>query len=365
MRRKYLKFIYKNLQKDKFTLVRRQVINYLLVSFSILTSKPYSGPFLVTINITRRCNLKCKMCGIKRSEKTREQELTLEEIKKLIDELKELKVGIISISGGEIFLRKDIFEIIEYVKKNGMFLNLSTNGTLINRKIAKRLLNLKVDSITISLDGAKAETHDSIRNVKGAYKKTIKTLKLFSEICKNSNTIIDIVTLISAHNIHEILDIINLVQKLGLDSIGFIPLHNGKIKHIWTKNEINEIIEKIILIKKRNGIIDNSEEYLRGIMKFLVGEVPSLDCGAGYLTCVIDSNGDIFPCYKYLDGNRNIGNVRNVNMKSFWFSSEYNDIRKKLFSCRECLWNCQHELNISFRHALILKSLLNRFKAVI
>ena len=94
---------------------------------------------IVVFNITRRCNLDCLHCYIESEDKQYEGELTLDQIKQVIDSLSTMSVPVLLLSGGEPLAHKDIFTIIEYAKSKNLRIGLSTNGTLITKDMAQNL----------------------------------------------------------------------------------------------------------------------------------------------------------------------------------------------------------------------------------
>ena len=96
------------------------------------------APFLVVWDCTHLCNLKCKHCYIGAKEKM-EGELTTEEGKRLIDEMRDAGVIILAFSGGEPLMRKDFFELADYAHRNDLYVTSATNGTLITEEVAKKL----------------------------------------------------------------------------------------------------------------------------------------------------------------------------------------------------------------------------------
>ena len=119
-------------------------------------------PIYAVFDITNRCNLRCLHCY---SSEQRE-ELTTTDVYHVLDKLSTAGVGIIDFGGGEPLLRTDIFDILTYSKQVGIYTSISTNGLLLDENCVKRLKTLGIDHVCISLDGAKPETHDRIRENK-------------------------------------------------------------------------------------------------------------------------------------------------------------------------------------------------------
>ena len=155
------------------------------------------GPLTVGWDITHMCNLRCKHCYANAGKRI-EEEFSLEEIKKIVDELDSLGTVLIALAGGEPMLRKDIYEIISYIKSKGMEVFLNTNGTMINEDTIIELINAGLTHIEISVDGLE-EDHDFIRG-KGSFEKVLNAL----EICKKYNIKVGIMSTLFKHNYKNI-----------------------------------------------------------------------------------------------------------------------------------------------------------------
>ncbi|MBU4305899.1 MAG: radical SAM protein [Candidatus Omnitrophica bacterium] len=131
---------------------------------------------LVVFNVTRYCNLECRHCYLKSRDKLIKGELSLAQIKKVLDSLGEMEIPVLLLSGGEPLAHKDIFTIIEYAKSKNIRVGLSTNGTLITKPAACRLNALGVDYVGVSIDG-KRQRHDYFRRMKGAYERSIRGIR--------------------------------------------------------------------------------------------------------------------------------------------------------------------------------------------
>ncbi|MBI1336888.1 MAG: radical SAM protein [Phycisphaera sp.] len=162
---------------------------------------------IVVWNLTRTCNLKCVHCYTDSEAKRYNYELSTEQCKAVLDDLADFKVPAVLFSGGEPLTRPDVFELAEYARSLGLHVVLSTNGTLIDEKIAKRFVELKFAYIGISLDSAFPAVHDEFRGVKGAYDRAMRgfrhcvdagqkvglRLTLTRQTCKDLGTIFDFI----------------------------------------------------------------------------------------------------------------------------------------------------------------------------
>jgi heme d1 biosynthesis radical SAM protein NirJ len=135
---------------------------------------------VVIWNLVRRCNLTCKHCYSISGDVDFPNELSTAEVFRVMDDLKAFRVPVLILSGGEPLLRKDIFEITARAKAMGFYVGLSSNGTLIDGKIADRISEADYDYVGISLDGV-GETHDHFRRKAGAYRAALAGLRLLSD----------------------------------------------------------------------------------------------------------------------------------------------------------------------------------------
>ena len=135
---------------------------------------------VVIWNLVRRCNLTCKHCYSISGDVDFPNELSTAEVFRVMDDLKAFRVPVLILSGGEPLLRKDIFEITARAKAMGFYVGLSSNGTLIDGKIADRISEADYDYVGISLDGI-GETHDHFRRKAGAYRAALAGLRLLGD----------------------------------------------------------------------------------------------------------------------------------------------------------------------------------------
>ena len=199
--------IKKNLRRIK-TVFQREVSFYSL------------QPREVNLELTHRCNLKCKMCGVWIKGVDRElQELTTEEYLDLFEQMKDIGVRLVTLTGGEPFIRKDLFEIVEAAKSQGLICNIFTNGTLIDNIAVEGIFKYGIDKIIISVDGI-GPVHDSIRGVSGSFDKAIGALSDIVAERRARGTKkpeVDIHMTLLKENIGHINQMSILCQKLGVN----------------------------------------------------------------------------------------------------------------------------------------------------
>ena len=245
-----------------------------------LNNRYYSKfPITINWNITKRCNLRCKHCF--NSEFN--QEPDLQTIRQYIDYFDLKKVASIALTGGEPFVRDDIFEIIDMINKKNINMSIASNGTLITETHAKHLRNANVRYVQISLDSYCESNNDEIRGC-GAFLKTLSGITLL--VNNNIKTIIGCV--ISKKNFRDIGKIAKLAASLNVNALRFelfVPLGLGKDSGLELRyNELIEVNESI-----KNICIDG----IKIINPF--NEI-SNGCDTGYINVVLNEDMSLSPC---------------------------------------------------------------------
>lgn len=131
-------------------------------------------PRLIFWELTEGCNLKCIHCRATAQPERNPQELSTREAFAIVDQIAEISKPILILTGGEPLYRPDIFDIAAYATKKGLHVALASNGTLIDRWMAKRIKLAGVQRVSISLDGSTSEVHDSFRGIPGSFEAALR-----------------------------------------------------------------------------------------------------------------------------------------------------------------------------------------------
>lgn len=304
-------------------------------------------PIYVVFDITDKCNLKCIHCYSTNQDK----ELSTNDVFRILDMLYESGVGMIDFGGGEPLMRADIFDIISYSKKLGLYTSISTNGLLLDSANIKRLKDIKIDHVCISLDGVNSKMHDQIRNKKGAYNKTIDGIKN----CVKLGIETQISSVFMKRNIDDLKEMFNLLESLKVDGwfiYDFVPAGRGKElqKEVLDSNQRKDlfnflqniaITSKISLKPYPYSITINSACGKDSYFYKKYGRLTEIfkGCLTGRWTCHVSSNGDMHPCYLLP---HILGNLKFEEFESIWFNkknSVLNELRNRSLlkgSCGVC-----------------------------
>ncbi|MCD6371538.1 MAG: radical SAM protein [Candidatus Aenigmarchaeota archaeon] len=332
-------------------LTKKQISEYLISYFTFI---PVAKPLFINFGLTHQCNLRCKICETWKFGLRRENELSVGEIKYVIRQIAEWDKNInVSFAGGEPLLRrKKLIEAIKCAKKLGLTTHVTSNGTLVNREIAEELVLSGLDYLQFSLDGAKAKTNDYIRG-KGTFRKVMKAIREIKRAKRkfDSDLKLSLTSVVCNKNIDELLDIVKLVEKLGLYEVSFNPYNvdTSYMKNkdydndeFWVKKEniskLRKICKKLIEIKKTKGIIGTPYSFLELMPDYFEKKIAFREglCTAGYSYMYIKPDGTVDVC-----GKGPSLNVREHSLKAIWHSLEFMKTRLKVIRCkRPCLMLC-------------------------
>ena len=310
----------------------------LLIKISKYLNKPLNKPTSIMINVTQNCILHCRQCDLWKTKP--EKQMTFNQAKVIIDKLHNwLGNFYLFFTGGEPFLNKNLPKIIKYAQNIGIICHVNSNAFLIDENLAKKIIDSKLDSISISLDGAKASTHDYLRGTPGTYRKVTKAIKLLQGGPK-----IYLNTVIMKQNISELTDLISFCQKNtnGINFQCLLPtltskddLNDLQKSSLWPKfNKLKLEIKKIIKLDetKKTKLLVNKNDLNQIINYYrnpaLVNK--SITCVAGINNFIVDQKGDVKLCY----GFPVVGNLLKSSAKDIWLNKHAQKQRKSMRKCQ-------------------------------
>lgn len=297
-------------------------------------------PYSIGWAITNRCNLRCVHCNMN-SGAALNNELKTEDCIKIIDTLAENKVLRITFFGGEPLVRKDFFQIADYAYNKGIFINMTTNALMITEEMIKKEL-YKFDMIRVSLDGPNAETHEFIRNKKGAFKETIKRIKMLVD----NGIDVGVVTCISHRNLKYIKEMVSLLEDLKIKR-WFLPLLSSAgrgssiSKEVLTPLEVKQFLIDIQNLTENSSFTVNLDIPYSILLKKHNKNVIAA-CPAAISELVIFSNGDISPCCQVPVI---AGNILEKDIYEIWNNSDvFKNFRDRSLVKGKC-GNCKFLMN--------------------
>ncbi|MFZ2975071.1 MAG: radical SAM protein [Candidatus Moraniibacteriota bacterium] len=244
------------------------------------------------------------------------------------------KIGIY-ITGGEPFLREDIFEILEFLKKEGFRASVVSNGLLINPKNIEKIKNL-VSAMSISLDGFE-ESHNYLRSG-NFYKKTLESI----ELLKENKIIPTIKTTVFRKNIGDLEKFYEFLKELGIVQWQISPMEllgrtNENKKDMLSMKDyarLCEFVDRVRLEKKRKIKLIFEEDSGLNIFKKSKEIGKCKRCTAGISTFSVLHNGDITSCVQNQEKDDIIGNVRENRIKEIWEKGFQKNRQKEYKFCQ-------------------------------
>lgn len=302
-------------------------------------------PIIGCIEVTEKCNLKCKHCYNSPLDK---KELEYEEIKTIMDDLATLGCLDLLITGGEPLMRDDLKNILNYARKKNFSITLKTNANLIDNEFAVFLKNIFVSEVHISIYSMIDKEHDLITNVNGSLQKSLRGINFL----KNNNIKVHIACPLTKYN-YKTVHLIKEYADKNKIGFAFDPIITKKvngdkapIELRLTKTEINEIYDNNTFTEIIFPFLKNNTDIIPVNTK-LVSNSHTTNlpiCGAGTAMLFVTAYGDVYPCVALPI---NVGNIRKNALSDIWNNSQvlketqsiYNGKFIKCISCDK-LENC-------------------------
>ena len=320
---------------------------------------------IVVWSSTKRCNLKCVHCYANSTGELDTDELTTAEAKVMIDDVGQMGVSALLFSGGEPLTRPDFFELATYATGKGIRVTISTNGTLINMDMAKKIKSLGITYVGISFDGI-GPINDKFRGVDGAFEGALKGLRNLKEVGQKTGLRFTL----TKHNTENLDEIFNFIEKEEIPRACFYHLvYSGRggeisgddLSHAESRKAMDTIIRRAELLAKKPKpteilTVDNPCDavylYLKLLKKDPKRAAAVLEIlkwnggganGSGVTLSNIDWKGNIHPDQFWQD--LTIANIRQTPFSKVWGEGKHPvlaGLRNRLpllkGRCGTCAW---------------------------
>lgn len=321
---------------------------------------PHVLPALILM-VTDKCNLKCKMCGACDYSPGDHNMLTLEEWKGVLDAAARLGTRLVSITGGEALLRKDLFALIAYARGLGMSVHLNTNGLLLNEPHVQALVTSGVDTVSISLDGPDAATHDAVRGP-GTFERTLKGIRTLRRLGPGIRVGINYV--LHRANYEAAPRMVDLALEEGVDQLKFAPIHTNlqhKDKPLSAYGEmifmeedlprLERVAHGLYRALRSKGLHSSPRRFFYGMRRLYESPPKNFYCFAGYAICVVNPQGYVSACF---DKPSSL-NVREQPLDVLWRSEAFQRHRQLVRRCDKACWdttNAELSMQLQWHHWL-------------
>lgn len=330
-------------------------------------------PNFCLIIVSRGCHYECKMCNYWKEDRKNTPQLTYEEIIRVADDLRRITDDemVVHLIGGESMLFPKFVEVVQYVRSKGFRCSVSTNGSLITRSMAKRLIDADMTGIFISLDSLEEEKHDFLRGTKGAYRRVMNAIDNLYEYKTQakSKLCIGITITMMQYNLNDVLPVIDWANENPRITDVFInavmqPFYNEDHSKDWHKKkqyemiwpqdaeQVNYVMEQLKERKKRGWKISNPAPQLHVVKQYF--STPwqyvknlGIKCPRGDLAIEVDQCGDINMCFY---DEEPLGNIRKISLYDAWYSEK---MLKKRFFINTCTKDCDLAINCFYKPAHI------------
>jgi radical SAM protein with 4Fe4S-binding SPASM domain len=305
---------------------------------------------ILQMQLTNQCNLRCDHCYAG-SDSRGHRGMTLDQVKTMIDEFVDLGGLRLFLTGGEIMLRPDLEEIIVYAKAQNLFVYLNTNGYAISPAKAKRLVELGVGAVNISVDGADAETHDTFRRRKGSFDRAMSAIESFC----GEGIPLGVQMTVHKKNLGQAAALFDEVQPKGVSQCYFVRMvPQGRAEE---NSDLvptgQEFYDTMVALEKRRVEHRAAELAKRGETvspaEPAQGEAPVAEeiqkgtrCTAGTAQVYVRSDGACYPCTALDREQMCMGHYPESTLEEIWTRQvgPANDLREfnhgSIEHCRGC-----------------------------
>lgn len=292
-------------------------------------------PLGVQLDLTYRCNERCVHCYLDHSD---HGEMNTAEITDLLDQMAAAGVFFLTISGGEILMRRDFFEIVEHARRLMFCVKLKTNAVMIHEKEADRIAGLAPESVQISIYSHRPEVHDAITKLPGSLKKSIAGAKLLSE----RGVKVVFANVLMRDNFQDYSGVQALAAELGATYTvdpTITPMMDGD-RSILNLNIDRANLEQVF---RDSSLMGTSPEEFCAPPAGPMDEADAMDtlpCSASHTFCYVSPYGDVYPCVQFPLAT---GNVRSTPFLDIWkHSPQMNDVRSITMNDLPVCSTCSH-----------------------
>ena len=334
-----------------------------LLEYGVTVPQKLAAPFVIVWNFTNACNLKCKHCYQNAGPKPSPGELSFEEKLRVIEQIDEMGIPALALSGGEPTIHPDFLPIVREGARRGIYMAVATNGIrFADEKFTREAIEAGLRYVEISLDSVDPRKHDEFRGVEGAWELTVKGIKNVVRLGEGKVST-GIAATLTKLNLDEIEDMVRLGEELNVTRViffNFIPTGRGKEARELdlTPEEREEALRKIYheSIRSKVQVVSTAPQLSRVSWQVSHGEdvlpthftIPRSKtlkavaefiggCGAGRIYMAIQPDGIVTPCV-FLP--IPVGNLKKDRLEDIWRKNKViNDLKDKDLlkpPCGEC-----------------------------
>ncbi len=274
-------------------------------------------PLSVQLDVTYRCNERCVHCYLDHDD---HGEMTTAEMRDVLRQLADAGSLFLTFSGGEVLMRMDFFEILEYARSLLFCVKIKTNAFMIREKEADRMRDLGIDRIQVSIYSHRAEVHDAITKLPGSLKRSVAGIRFL----QSRGLKVTLANVLMRQNLADYAGVKALARELGAQwtiDPTITPMMDGDRSTLGLGIGGEELKQ----VFRTEELVGNVEEFCAPPQPVDDGVMDGLPCSASHTFCYISPYGDVFPCVQFP---LPTGNVRQQKFLEIWrHSKQMNDVR--------------------------------------
>ena len=270
-----------------------------------------SIPLNAHLDLTWRCNERCGHCYL---EHRADGEMTTAEIVDALDQLAEAGTLFLTLSGGEIMLRRDVFEIVSSARERMFDVRLKTNGTLIGESEARRFADLGVREVHISVYSHRPEVHDSATGMPGSLDRSLEAARHLSRF----GVAVALRCLIMQSNSDDYPEIQELAREVGAQArfdVQVTPRMDGGWEPVEKYQAAPATVERVF---RDSAVVTDPEGFCAPPPPMNQDAMDGFPCSAGHSSCYVSPQGDVMPCVQFP---WNCGSLRRARFAEIWRNS--------------------------------------------
>jgi MoaA/NifB/PqqE/SkfB family radical SAM enzyme len=321
------------------------------VAESVYLKTGYDSTRPITFHglVNERCNIKCRYCEYWRMDEYQE-EMSIDEWQQALLSVRDFVGNFsISFSGGEPYLKKGFLDLLTFCNEVGIHAGVTTNGSAMNEKNARRTVEARPFNVNISCDACSAEIQDYVRGYPGLFDTITKGIGYLQQYQRELGVDFPIIIkpVVHAANFRQLPALVEWANEVGATAVNFQPMDRWTQEtydELWIEEaehgELEFVIDRLLHMKKNGAKIMNSEQVLKLIpAHFREESAPpeAMPCRVGMRDCFIRPNGDVEPCFFY----DSIGNLRENSLRDIWYGEAGRENRCQTTNCEKlCLFTC-------------------------
>jgi len=293
-------------------------------------------PFNCLLQVTNRCNMRCGFCGFWSQGARPTEELSLAEIERVAAGLTRLGCFLVSIEGGEPFVRSDLVDIVRVLSRKHVTA-LFTNGWHVTAENARAIFDAGLTHASVSIDYAEAERHDGRRGVEGAHERAWRAVRLLRAVAPGGGRQVNVMTVVMRDNADGLETLVEQTARAGVGHyftlLSTSGIHRGSGTECLPLPGISATLTRLW---DQHPHVRFFRSYLEGMDRFVEGrDLPT--CRAGEQSFNIDHRGHVSACIERID--EPVGNVRDTSLPAL-----HRRLRARvdgLAGCQQCWTACR------------------------